>query len=134
MQLIFDQYWFKKNEIETETSLQNENQQETVAEENKKLLCRYCKNHITNDDEAISINGEQSHTFSNPANYVYTINCYRTAPGCVVVGDSTSEFTWFNNYHWQLAFCNACREQLGWLFSNDQQFYALIADRLRHDI
>lgn len=134
MQLVSEQYWFKKGAFETDEISQNENQQETVTEENKKLLCSYCKNYITNADESISIEGAQTHTFSNPVGYVYTINCYRTAPGCMVAGDSTSEFTWFSDYAWQLAFCNACREQLGWLFSNEQQFYALIVDRLIQDI
>ncbi len=130
MQLVFDQYWFKKGAFETDESTKNSNQQETQEEDNKKLFCVYCKNHITCLNEAISIEGSHTHTFSNPAGYIYTINCYRTALGCLVVGDSSSEFSWFKNHEWQLVSCNACHEHLGWLFSNEQQFYALIADRL----
>jgi hypothetical protein len=126
-------YCFKKNEFETDKLLRHEKQQESASEKNKKLLCRFCKNHITNSDEAISIEGAYTHTFSNPAGYVYTINCYQTAPGCLVAGERTNEFTWFKNYDWQIAFCNSCQEQSGWLFSNENAFYALIADRLLQD-
>lgn len=130
MLLVFNIYRFKKNEFETEASSKNENSQEVTEEENKKLFCKHCKNYITNTDEAIAIEGAHLHTFSNPAGFEYTINCYRIAPGCLVSGEPANEYTWFKNYDWQLAFCNACSEQLGWLFSNEEQFYALIADRL----
>jgi yippee zinc-binding/DNA-binding/Mis18 protein involved in centromere assembly len=133
MQLVLHSVWFKKNEFNTEQFLQNEKQEDVVKEENKKLLCKQCKNHITNVDDAISIEGAYTHTFSNPAGYIYTINCYQTAPGCLVTGKSTSEFTWFKGYEWQLAFCNSCQEQLGWFFINEQQFYALIADRITRE-
>ncbi|HIF51962.1 MAG TPA: hypothetical protein EYQ42_10645 [Thiotrichaceae bacterium] len=130
MQLVNKRYRLKKNEFDTETSLQNENVLEAAAEENKKLFCKNCKNHITNIDAAISIDGAHTHTFKNPADYEYTISCYQTAVGCLVSGEPTNEYTWFKHYQWQLAFCNACGDQLGWLFSNEQQFYALIVDRL----
>ena len=134
MQLVSNLYWFKKNEFETDKRFREEKQENVVKERNKKLLCKYCKNHITNADDAISIQGAHTHTFSNPAGYVYTINCYQSAPGCLVVSDKTNEFSWFINYDWQIAFCNSCREQLGWLFSNETEFYALIADRLLQDL
>jgi hypothetical protein len=130
MQLVFGQYWFKKSELETDESTQSKNKHIMQEEKNKKLFCIYCKNHITYINEAIPIEGAHTHTCSNPAGYVYTISCYRTAPGCLVVGNSTNEFSWFKNYDWQLVTCKACHEHLGWLFSNEQQFYALIADRL----
>ncbi len=132
MQLGLNYYWFKKNEFETDKLLRHE-KQEYAVEENKKLICKFCKNHITNADDAISVEAAHTHTFSNPAGYVYTINCYQTAPGCLVESERTNEFSWFKNYDWQIAFCNSCREQLGWLFSNETDFYALIADRLMHD-
>ena len=130
MQLVIDYCWFKQSEFQVDKLPGNEGNQETHKEESKKLLCKYCKNHITNLDDATSIEGSHTHTFSNPAGYVYTIHCYRTAPGCLVLGESTNEYTWFSAYEWQMALCNACQEHLGWLFSNEQAFYALIADRL----
>jgi hypothetical protein len=131
VELVWDQYCFKKTDKQTERLPSQENGNAESAEENKKLYCNFCKNYITDINAAISINGEHTHTFSNPAGYTYTINCFQSAPGCLTNGDSTHEHTWFNGYEWQIAGCHSCKEQLGWLFSNDQQFYALIADRLR---
>ena len=130
MQLVFDKYWFKKSEFQTEKLTSQKHDYDERIEENKKLFCTFCKSHITDLDAVISINGAQSHTFSNPAGFIYSINCFQSAPGCQTAGESSSEYTWFSGYEWQIAICHSCREQLGWLFSNGQQFYALIADRL----
>jgi hypothetical protein len=132
MQLVWDQYCFKKTEFQSE-EIPNQDP-DGLAEENKKLLCNFCKNHITDIGEAISINGAQSHTFKNPAGFIYTVSCYRTAPGCSIQGEPTNEFSWFSGYVWQVATCRSCKEQLGWLFSNEQQFYALITDRLTQQL
>lgn len=134
MQLVLNHYWFKKSEFELNKLLRHEKQEEVGEEENKKLLCKFCKNHIANVNDAISIEGDHTHTFSNPAGYVYTINCYQAAYGCLVASERTNEYSWFKNYYWQIVFCNSCREQLGWLFSNETEFYALIADRLLQNI
>lgn len=130
MELVWDQYCFKNTDLQTEKLSSQESENNEAADENKKLCCNFCKNTITELNAAISINGEHTHTFSNPTGYTYTINCFQSAPGCLTIGDGTGEHTWFNGYEWQVAVCHSCKEQLGWLFSNDQQFYALIADRL----
>lgn len=123
-------YWFKKSELETGSSVSEASN--VAANPGKKLCCRLCKFHITDSDQAISIDDAHTHTFTNPAGYTYTINCFQSAPGCLVIGDCTSEHTWFSGYRWQIAICQSCHEQLGWLFSNDRRFFALIADRLIH--
>jgi hypothetical protein len=130
MDFVLDHYWFRESQFLNDKRSKNEKEREALKENNKKIICKYCKNHITNVDEAIIIEGSHTHTFSNPSGYVYTINCYRTAIGCLVHGESSSEYTWFSAYEWQMAVCNACQQHLGWLFSNENQFYALIADRL----
>ncbi len=133
MELVCDQYSFKKTDLQTEKSPSHETESDETAEENKKLFCIFCDNYVTDLNAAISINGEHTHTFSNPAGYTYTINCFQSAPGCLTIEDSTDEHSWFNGYEWQVAVCHSCKEQLGWLFSNNHQFYALITDRLRLD-
>ena len=133
VQLVWDQYYFKKTDLQTEKSPSQGTENDDDVEENKKLFCTFCNNTVTDLQAVISINGEHTHTFSNPAGYTYTINCFQSAPGCLTLGECTDEHTWFNGYKWQLVVCHACKEQLGWLFSNDCQFYALIADRLRLD-
>lgn len=130
MQLVLDQYWFKKTEIQPEKLPDQDTELDLIVEETNKLLCSFCKNHITDIGEAIPINSAHTHTFTNPAGFVYTVSCYRTAPGCLTISDKTDEFSWFPGYEWQIALCNSCQEQLGWLFSNENQFYALIANRL----
>ncbi len=131
MELVWDRYCFKKTDNQIERLPSEENEKFESAEKNKKLYCNSCKNYITELNSAIVINGEHTHIFSNPAGYTYTINCFQSAPGCLTIGNSADEHTWFNGYAWQIAVCHSCKEHLGWLFSNDHQFYALIADRLR---
>jgi hypothetical protein len=132
VQLVWDQCWFKKSDLQAEKVTSKEQAHDEVVEENKKLFCTSCKNYITDLEAAISINGAHTHTFSNPTGLIYTINCFQPASGCQTIGDSTDEYTWFSGYEWQIAICRSCREQLGWLFSNSNQFYGLISDRLTH--
>jgi len=129
-ELVWPHYYFKKTDLQVEKSTSTDIEFSETAEENKKLYCSFCKNHVTDIEAGISINGEQSHTFSNPAGHAYTVNCFQSAPGCLIIGESTYDFTWFKGYAWQIALCHSCKEQLGWLFSNGQTFYALIADHL----
>ncbi len=132
MELVWGHGWFKESGFKPNKSAQYENKREEIFNESKKLFCTVCKNYITDLDAAISINGAQSHTFSNPAGYSYTIDCFHSAPGCQVIGDATEDFTWFNGYAWQIVTCDACREQLGWFYTNGNNFYGLISDRLTH--
>jgi len=128
MQVVCDKYFFKQSLLKVENVTKSKHDEAT--EQNKNLFCKFCKSSITDLDAVIFVNGAQSHTFSNPAGYIYTIQCFNTAPGCDIVGVSSDEHTWFNGYVWQIAVCNSCREQLGWLFSEHDQFYGLISDRL----
>lgn len=97
----------------------------------KSLRCKACGHIITSHDEKISVNDSHQHTCRNPAGYVFTFGCFRDAPGCRVIGPASSEHTWFPGYRWQLAVCASCSEHLGWLFSNHDRFYALIAGKLK---
>ena len=130
MYILKNPYWFKRNDGQTQSLPETVNKDELENKKNKKLYCRHCKLHITDIDQTISINGAYTHTFKNPAGYVYTINCYQTANGCIVIGEPTDEHTWFPGYQWQIVLCQSCQLQLGWLFSNSESFYALIEERL----
>ena len=132
MQLVWQHYWFKKSDTEKELILE---QDVSIKEQpNKKLYCHNCKHPVTDLDQAISINESHTHTFTNPAGYTYTVNCFQLAPGCIALGDSSSEYSWFSGYEWRIAICELCHEQLGWLFTNGTAFYALIEDRLIHTL
>ena len=130
MPILAHQFWFKKSDFQTEALPETIHEDEQEQKESKKLYCRQCKQHITDIDLTILINGAYTHTFKNPAGYVYTINCYQSAEGCMILGTPTDEHTWFPGYRWQIVLCQSCQVQLGWLFSNSAQFYALIEDRL----
>jgi filamentous hemagglutinin family protein len=96
------------------------------------ILCRACKHKITTHQEIISVNGSQQHTFANPNGIIFDIKCYKTAPGCLITGPFTQEFSWFKGYLWRISICASCLTHLGWLFfsSNNDHFYGLIQDRL----
>ena len=130
MQLVWGQYWFEKRDFQTDSL----KEQETTldVEDSKKLYCAYCQYYITDLNKAITVDGEHTHTFSNPAGYTYTVNCFQSALGCDTTGEFTRAHTWFKGYEWQIANCHSCHEQLGWLFKNGKAFYALILDRLTH--
>ena len=123
-------YCLKKSEFQSESLPSEDDASELLEEENKKLLCTQCRNHVTSITETISVNGAQSHTFTNPAGVTYNILCYQVAPGCDVVGERTAEYSWFSGYEWQYAICKGCSEHMGWLFSNEHAFFALISNKL----
>lgn len=104
---------------------------ETSDTDKSALLCVACQAIITFESENIEVNGSFSHSFANPHGLFFDISCYRNAPGCINSAESSSEFTWFRGYDWQVAACQNCMNHLGWLFtSSANRFYGLISDQL----
>ena len=99
----------------------------------KRLLCMHCRQFITHESDSVVINGQHIHTCMNPGGYEYTFGCYLQAPGCLAVGGATFDHTWFANYNWRIAICSGCHEHMGWLFSNEEHFFALIQEKLVRD-
>lgn len=104
---------------------------EDPAEE-RLILCRECLYPITREEERREMAGAQQHTFANPAGLVFTIGCFRSAQGCVPVGPSSDEFTWFKGFAWQVGVCRGCLAHLGWHFRapSGTSFWGLILDHL----
>lgn len=99
--------------------------------EDRLILCRNCGNSVTSADLMITIRGQHSHTFTNPAGIVYTIGCFSKADGCMVHGMPTTEFSWFEGFGWSIALCGACLIHLGWFYqSGSEAFFGMILDRL----
>lgn len=95
------------------------------------LLCRACGLPITRASVAIPKNGAHEHTFFNPAGIVFLLGCFARAPGCLVHGPPSTEFSWFTGHCWQFATCAGCLGHLGWFFSGaEDSFFGLILDRL----
>ena len=106
---------------------------EDPAPEQEHLYCAVCRHTITQENHKISVQGKDEYTFFNPGGILFHIGCFQEAAGCVVQGVPTTEFSWFPGFSWQIAYCAACREHLGWLFSRDmgEYFFGLVLARLR---
>ncbi|WP_163338112.1 cereblon family protein [Desulfopila sp. IMCC35008] len=97
----------------------------------KKLVCAGCGNIITDEGQRMTVDSQHRHTFFNPAGVVYELGCFRWAPGCLPVGESSAEFSWFAGHVWRVGVCSGCLSHLGWLFeSGETSFFGLIVSRL----
>ena len=128
------QYCLKLKKL-TEPVVDQEQQvetQESDTSDSKEFLhCTTCQFPITRKVDRIDVNEKHEHVFVNPHGFVYQIGCFAQAPGCVVIGQATSHFSWFPGYTWQLALCVRCQTLLGWAFrSPGSQFFGLIVDKL----
>lgn len=108
-----------------------EDQEEETARD-AVIICRQCRNHITDESRRFSIDGKHIHTFANPRGNVYDIACFNSVVGCYRAGHPSDEFTWFKGYSWQVVICTGCMTHLGWYFtsSGEHRFFGLIVDRL----
>ncbi len=106
-------------------------EQEGTGDED--LLCVVCGHPITAKREGIAVSGSHEHIFRNPAGYEFRIGCFRSAPGCMHVGEYTDEHSWFPEYRWCFAVCSNCRIHMGWPYraQDGTVFYGLILDRLK---
>lgn len=97
----------------------------------RKLICRACGTPVTETGQRIEVSGKHSHTFFNPGGHVFELGCFRTAPGCAAVSESSTEFAWFAGYAWRVGVCTGCLTHIGWRFqSGDDSFYGLILKSL----
>ena len=122
--------FFKEGEFAKSRDIKKQVSRSEQDAEEDKLYCAYCGQHITRSAFTLSVSGAATHTFSNPAGFVYYIQCFSDAPGCRVAGKPTAEHSWFTGYQWQLALCQSCQNHLGWYFINGEPFYGLIRGRL----
>lgn len=96
----------------------------------KRFCCAICNAFITDDALAVSIQQQHVHSRTNPQGQSFTFACFRAAPGCRVIGTPTDEHTWFVGYHWRFAYCKSCNAQIGWHFTGETEFFALILEQL----
>ena len=123
--LFFDPEGERKRETRVRRSASEQ------ADEDKRIFCAHCRNPVTHRDEKIAVGGRYAHTCRNPHGCVFSIGCFRAAPGCIAESASTAEHTWFPGYQWSVAHCAHCDRHLGWRFSAPADgFYGLILDRL----
>jgi hypothetical protein len=100
-------------------------------EEEHVISCKNCGNPITTPESIISVDGKHIHSFTNPAGIIFEISCFSSADGCIVIGDSTLEHTWFEGFDWSFSHCSACLIHLGWFYqSKEESFFGLILNLL----
>lgn len=106
--------------------------QEGLQDGGSGLLCRQCGGLVTSEHERITVGGRHQHTFANPHGIVFTIGCFRSAPGCGCRGPLTTEWSWFKGFSWRLAHCRDCLSHLGWQYVSraGERFWGLILDAL----
>ena len=99
------------------------------------ILCKNCNAFVTKPEFAVHMEDGFSHTFANPAGYVFEIGCFATAPGCGEGSAPSNEFSWYPGYEWCIGICRNCAVQLGWVFlpvrqGRGSKFYGLVLDHL----
>jgi hypothetical protein len=93
--------------------------------------CALCDHQVTSAAEEREVNNAFEHTLANPHGFFYTFGCFAEAPGCVREPESSTDFSWFAGYSWQIAHCAGCDCHLGWCFeAADDGFWGLILNRL----
>lgn len=92
--------------------------------------CARCAQRITPDASRLEVDGKHVHLRLNPGAFAFVFGCFRDAPGCAVVGEATTEATWFSGCAWQFAMCAGCGQHLGWSFSGADSFFGLVLERL----
>lgn len=116
------------------TRTETEEKDEQKETSGRRILCRACGYYITSTNQKRSMGGKTTHVCKNPAGYVFTIICFSSAPGCLVTGEPTEEYTWFAGYLWSYALCANCLEHLGWFYdSGKDTFFGLIVNKLREE-
>ncbi|MCF8079479.1 MAG: hypothetical protein K9K88_09390 [Desulfobacterales bacterium] len=110
-----------------------ENESPEADEDAKpEILCRQCRQGVTDPEQRITAQGGHRHTFANPHGIVFEIGCFREVRNCGMLGAPTAEFSWFPGFRWQIVICGTCLTHLGWLFTagGPEHFFGLILDRL----
>ncbi len=117
-------------DIETNKQIEFEEEIKTKDSEEQALYCHACDHLITYKKARVEKNESHIHVCINPQGLEYTIACFDDAVGCVTIGHSYDEYSWFEGYTWKISLCKECGEHLGWLFQCNDHFYGLITDRL----
>ncbi len=101
-------------------------------EPERAILCATCRHAVTRERLRIDVEGAHEHRFMNPHGFLFDVGCFAEAPGCLVVGEASTEFSWFPGMAWRYAVCDGCKEHLGWTFegSSRSRFFGLVLNRL----
>lgn len=127
--------FFKRSDgVSPDAAADTLTREDDEAARERRLLCRKCGHAITSRGRAIVSDGSHVHVFTNPAGLTFRIGCFSDAPGCLLAGEPTTEFTWFPGHAWSFALCAGCGAHLGWYYdSGSGGFFGLILANLAED-
>lgn len=82
------------------------------------LCCRNCGEEISKQEDIFSMSREGPQgAYVNPGGYVHeTLTLYK-AKNLTLVGDSSTEYSWFPGYAWTICQCRYCDSHMGWKFT-----------------
>jgi len=125
-----DDHWTNQKSTKPQTKPNSKTQNEKHD-----LLCVNCRTSITANAYRIEVAGANQHHFTNPNAQSFDISLFEKA-NIVAHGITTSEFSWFPGYAWQIVLCPQCQIQLGWRFrrGDSPDFYGLITEHLIPDV
>lgn len=110
---------------------------DTASRDRRLFHCKECGQLVT-DWASIRAapGGGERQVFANPHGRVFeivrTLRVHRVA----LVGEPTTEASWFGGYAWTIASCGRCGSHLGWRFTaavparEPSVFWGLLVDRL----
>ena len=99
------------------------------ADDKRRILCAVCEHLLTTSDARTLVEGAHRHVKVNPHGHIFHFACFAPTSGVAAIGAPSSEWSWFSGFRWQIGLCAGCGVHLGWVFSDDAQFTALIEDR-----
>ena len=118
---------------------QLDDESETDEESERVLTCAACAHVVAKRAAIFAAPGTTApvQVFANPHGRVFEVLALRSVTGVRIVGEPTSDATWFRGYAWSVALCTSCLTHLGWRFdasapdADPRTFFALIREAIR---
>ena len=87
---------------------------------------------MTRNIHSMTVEGQYELEKINPAGFIFLLRFFLDAEGCEITGQPEKQFSWFQNFFWQVVNCARCSAHLGWFFSaaGESGFFALVVDAL----
>ncbi len=98
--------------LEYQLAFQRHQIRETPDRERSILAGIYRERGFTETEATHFVN----RVFANPAGLLLEIVTARQAHNVQVIGPPTTEFTWYQGYAWEVAYCASCHSHVGWAF------------------
>jgi len=82
------------------------------------LCCRNCEEEIGKQEDIFSMSSEGPQgAYVNPGGYVHeTLTLYK-AKNLSLIGEPSTEYSWFPGYAWTICQCRFCDSHMGWKFT-----------------